>query len=901
MKLGKILGAILVVVAVAAVTAWFLRNTLIERFSGPFLEQYGLRITDISLRTIAGDGASVSYLELTHTNGTNVVLENLRLPLNVSSAALKVYAADRVVIRTAGRDTAEPFETSSWIDRLRELPMLLGDTQVAIGRLEFGDYDNIHELDWLLASDKQVLMATVDGVRMGLAITPTSHDSDSITVTLAQSSLGAELQRRNDAYAISGVAAIQVAEWLPFASLVNMAPEDLFVRSGSANTAFELRIPHEPAAALGMSASITVVEALLIESDSESGSLSLAVEGGSAPFEFASSFPQGSWRFSTEQASLVAGIADWRNVPVSVTGVQCESGIRCTFASKIAGIKVASPYGLIESLDLTTEQTVHFGESEISADISPNAKLRIAGLGGGTTRIGLLEATVGSQWGFSYGDSKQEARLPSLALRIDKLAIAGSVGQTLPQVSIDRMEMNSSQTLVSEEQAVRVDFSPDARILLRTVGGAIADFALLEATANSGSQVAISGDGWGSNVASLDLRIEKLGVGDTTVVTAPVFIENMTVASKASVLTAATSVFVPSTKISITDQTVTAPGFKGKVQINGAAMTATLVTAGIQREGDVSLRHNLDTAAGSATVRHAGISLDARGLADRVSPWPFDWSLNGGSIDADMDVSWSLRGSQAGIEASASLGLEKLAGYYTDIAFLGLSSDLDLRYDSEAGVTVSPSVVTVELVDIGFPLHNIRANYALQTEPLAADITNLGLEAFGGHITADPFSYRTGGEPNTLTLRAESVELRELLAVQEMEAINVSGSISAVLPVTIEGDKVTIDTGHLTGEAPGGVIQYRGGNVSAVADGSGVGLVTRALSNFRYDALTSDVSYSPEGDLKLQMRLTGRNPDMDETRPVILNLGVESNIPEMLRSLQAARSVEEVLQKRLQQ
>ena len=41
------------------------------------------------------------------------------------------------------------------------------------------------------------------------------------------------------------------------------------------------------------------------------------------------------------------------------------------------------------------------------------------------------------------------------------------------------------------------------------------------------------------------------------------------------------------------------------------------------------------------------------------------------------------------------------------------------------------------------------------------------------------------------------------------------------------------------------------------------------------------------------------NPDVDPTQPVILNLNVENNVPQMLRSLQATRSIEDVLERRL--
>jgi hypothetical protein len=99
---------------------------------------------------------------------------------------------------------------------------------------------------------------------------------------------------------------------------------------------------------------------------------------------------------------------------------------------------------------------------------------------------------------------------------------------------------------------------------------------------------------------------------------------------------------------------------------------------------------------------------------------------------------------------------------------------------------------------------------------------------------------------------------------------------------------------------PGGIIRYRpAAGSGAQPAASSIGIVTAALSNFAYESLTSDVSYSKDGDLKLQMQLKGRTPDLQEKRPVVLNLGVENNVPQMLKSLQAARSVEDILERRM--
>lgn len=173
------------------------------------------------------------------------------------------------------------------------------------------------------------------------------------------------------------------------------------------------------------------------------------------------------------------------------------------------------------------------------------------------------------------------------------------------------------------------------------------------------------------------------------------------------------------------------------------------------------------------------------------------------------------------------------------------------------------------------------------------------MTAFGGVIRADPFSFHTARDSNTLVLHAESVGLEELFALQEFEAIEVSGRVGADMPVTIGGGVVTISAGTLTGEPPGGVIRYRPGLKYDKNDNSSIAVVSRAMSNFEYKTLTSKVDLSKDGDLKLTLQLTGRNPDLAEKRPIVLNLGVEENVPQLLKSLQAARAVEDILTKRL--
>jgi hypothetical protein len=203
------------------------------------------------------------------------------------------------------------------------------------------------------------------------------------------------------------------------------------------------------------------------------------------------------------------------------------------------------------------------------------------------------------------------------------------------------------------------------------------------------------------------------------------------------------------------------------------------------------------------------------------------------------------------------------------------------------------------LIDVGLPLKQITADFELNIDQQAVRVQNLSMSVLGGKLLANPFRFGLQEEQNDLVLRPQSIQLQFMAKLAELESIELTGSLSGTLPITIYEKVITITNGRLENDPPGGVIRYLPGvSTEDVADpDSGIGLVSRALANFQFDSLTSDVNYTENGDLMLQMKLTGVNPDMDANQPVILNLGVENNIPQLLRSLRATRSIEEILER----
>jgi len=311
------------------------------------------------------------------------------------------------------------------------------------------------------------------------------------------------------------------------------------------------------------------------------------------------------------------------------------------------------------------------------------------------------------------------------------------------------------------------------------------------------------------------------------------------------------------------------------------------------------LSQNLADASGRLELAEAAYDFGKLSLSQLLSGWPYDWDVASGLWRAQGAVSWHTTASGPAFEASAALAAESLAGRYGKVGFVGLNGKTTVTLDADAMASIVPATIDVALVDIGFPIEKLRCRLTPQLAARAVDVDAVSMATLGGEVQVDPFRYAVDAAENRIMLHAKSIQLPLIVRLADLESVDISGSVSGDIPVTIRGNVVVIDNGQLENDPPGGTIRYGGGAADIVDDSSRLGVVTRTLRNFEYSALTSRVDYSQEGDLKLRMRLTGVNPDVDPTQPVILNLNVDNNVPQLLRSLQATRSIEDILEKRL--
>lgn len=817
MKGIKYLVIALTIAAILAVVGWVLRNTLIERISSPILADFDVELIDVSLDTLATNAASIGYLELVHDKGTQIVIEDLKLPINTPENNARLYSARKVSIITATRDDGAPFELARLINQFLSLTEVVPKSEIRIAEFSLSTYPTVHDLRWALTDTDQLIDGSIESIRMSAVTSRTDESVYDVGFSLVRGSgamevsdtIEGKLISTDSGVSISGESSIELPAWQTVASLVGILPEAIMIESGTGDLLYGVDVPFAVEQSPTVSATLAPASPWQFSVAAESGSSSDVLMRDGSVVEIRATFPKIEWSLRQANATLLVASDEWRNIPLSASEISCQSGPVCSMGANISWIDAETPIGSAGSIQVSSAITISFPTEGIRIEVQPDASLELSSL-------------------------------------------------SSPDNSIDRL-----------------------------IAG-LASTASMQYTEN----------GWHFVAASVDAEIESLAINDDVVLTSTLYLDNVEIRELDSVVSASTGIVAPSSTAGLDSRNVTLPGLSGDVSLQDGIVAFDFATTDLFENGSIKGNHNVDSGVGALAIADTTLSFDSASPSTRITPWDFDFDIMAGTLAAGVDTKWGPSDSGTRVETRSSIRLESLAGFYTDIVFTGLSTDIEL-YLNDAGINVDPMAISVGLVEMGLPIENISAVITPNLTEQSIAVENLEMTAFNGLVTAAPFSFRTGQRSNNITLTAKEIELAELLTIKEFAALDVTGTMGAVLPITIAEDGISIDGGTLTGEPPGGVIRYLAGGNPNESGPSNMALVTAALSNFEYETLTSDVTYNEGGDLILQMQLKGRNPELDDGRPVVLNLAVENNVPQMLKSLQAARAVEEVLEKRL--
>lgn len=362
-------------------------------------------------------------------------------------------------------------------------------------------------------------------------------------------------------------------------------------------------------------------------------------------------------------------------------------------------------------------------------------------------------------------------------------------------------------------------------------------------------------------------------------------------------------------------------GFDAGPDLVKAGIFAETADQSVKVTGRVTHDRNTNHGALRATLAPRPFSPSGRTLSRLLTPWEYPFDVTAGRLALSGVVHWGAghrrvssgsddRSKPGGVtiqRGQVAVMAKDLDGYYEDILVEDVNTTITINATSPDNVTMAgPAKVRIGRVDPGIALENIALTLRLGRLGLghgagqpSADLTDVSAHTLGGQVSIPRIHLDPARPPNRFTLKVDGLSLDRLLQLEQQPGLEGTGVLDGSVPVTLNGETITVQDGRVAVRPPGGVIRFapqEETRLMLVAAKPEMALVLRALENFRYDVLRAVVNYQEDGTLLLETRLEGKNPDMNESPPVHFNLNVEENIPALLQSVQVVKHIEQELE-----
>jgi hypothetical protein len=432
MRITKYLAIALGLVAILLVVGWFLRNTIIQRISGPMLEQYDVTVTDVSLDALATSNASISYLEFEHVNGSIIAIDDLKLPIGTSTNGFKTYTAEKVTIELPVSEDADPPDLAGILNQLLALPLQLPQTEIIVAELSVSPYPVIRELRLELTEGNQQLRALADSISLTANIARTS-DTDHLldlsftdsTATTATQSIRIDIQQADDRITLNGTSTLELGLWTPMITMLGI--EALDAQSGSATLRFDIELPYDTSQLPALYADVTLTAPAHLTYAITPTSVASVIVESAGQFEISTSLVDFQWRIRQSEASLLISYDQWDEIHVSLINQSCQSGLACSGDIGIVMENAELPFASIGRLKMMATQEVLIREDGIEVRIDPNATLEMTGISDPNLEMTRFDARLTSGAELKTGDDGWQLTVQSVDVGIEEFSVIDDV------------------------------------------------------------------------------------------------------------------------------------------------------------------------------------------------------------------------------------------------------------------------------------------------------------------------------------------------------------------------------------------------------------------------------------------------------------------------------------------
>ncbi len=322
----------------------------------------------------------------------------------------------------------------------------------------------------------------------------------------------------------------------------------------------------------------------------------------------------------------------------------------------------------------------------------------------------------------------------------------------------------------------------------------------------------------------------------------------------------------------------------GLMTLSGPITTAT---AG-RTIADVSMSLNLVTLDGEASITSQELAFTPRGfqptaLSDRVRGF---LSNARGLMTASATI--ELDGG-----TPSGTGWVDVRDFGFDTVRVGAVNGVNGRIEfSDILSLTTPPGQEVQLGEInpGIPLKDGLIVFQL-TNGREAVIERARWPFAGGELVVGRTEWTIAGTSDIIPIRANAIELTELIGIFKLPDVQAKGTVSGDFPVEIVGPNAFIRNATLQADEDGGTIAYNGDVADAASQADDrVSMAFNALRDFRFTVLQLGADGNLSGDILITLRLVGNSPKVMNGAPFAFNIGLDSKLMKLIRAGQSLSS-----------
>ena len=162
----------------------------------------------------------------------------------------------------------------------------------------------------------------------------------------------------------------------------------------------------------------------------------------------------------------------------------------------------------------------------------------------------------------------------------------------------------------------------------------------------------------------------------------------------------------------------------------------------------------------------------------------------------------------------------------------------------------------------------------------------MALGLVGGVAVIDDAVIDTGAETNRIEVQLTSLDLEEVMALSNVEELVATGQVSGRVPLVFGSDRLIVDEALLAADGPG-VLKMTSEAARRALEGGGdqAMLFLDILENFQYSDLSIEITKTQSGEDTVKLHAEGANPDVENSRPVVLNINLTTSLDKIFNTL----------------